>query len=406
MNILHKNEIDRPHIQRGVITLAMSLILLFLITLVTLAVTRNISIEQKVTNNDVRSRIAFEAAEAGIAAAFDPANLNTLLLSEKDLCGDISDARCLVQASVLSEGRYSIRSKGVYIDDSASRTIRIRAVQLDPLPNLPTSPLTAQASVVVDGSATIYNPEGDSTIWSGETVDLGSNNSTATEIADPYDPGFPSCMDTPLTCNTISSSNKVTIGPDVIENDGTLGNLTEENFFRSYFGTDLTIYTSQSVTIDVDGEDASSDEVLQKPGEVILIKSDADFTNNSTYGCSEKVTGNQVCPSAIFDPDNPAYTDPTDPNYPGYESSIVIVDGNATFNGTVHFYGLVYVVGNLEITGNTTIYGALVVGGDLINNTGGSLDLYYHSGLLENAGGGGAFFAASGSWRDYEVAGE
>ena len=55
---------------------------------------------------------------------------------------------------------------------------------------------------------------------------------------------------------------------------------------------------------------------------------------------------------------------------------------------------------------NTTIYGALVVGGELINNTGGSLDLYYHSGLLENAGGGGAFFAASGSWRDYEVTGE
>lgn len=57
--------------QRGVVTLTMSLIVLVLITLVVVAGSRTTLLEQKLTNNDNRSRQAFEAAEAGLAAAVD-----------------------------------------------------------------------------------------------------------------------------------------------------------------------------------------------------------------------------------------------------------------------------------------------------------------------------------------------
>jgi Tfp pilus assembly protein PilX len=400
----------------------MSLILLFLITLITLAVTRNISVEQKVANSDTRSKLAFEAAEAGVAAAFRSISDSTEFGVLKSCLGDpdgdgvftIDYEVCLsapcqdltvetgascdvVLTALAGPDRYQVRSTGYSDDLSATRTITIRAVLRDALASLPDSPLTSKSEVIVDGSATIHNPEGDSTIWSGETIDLGSNNSTSTEIADPYDSGFPSCMDTPLTCDTISSSNKVTLGPDIIDNDGNLGSLTSAEFFEAYFGTTVDDYRdSDNVDIRVTGAEATSDAVKEQPNVVVWIEGNADFVNNATYGCSQRVTGSNICPA-----NDPDLIDPNAPDFAGYESSIIVVNGDATFDGTVHFYGLVFVTGNLEISGNTTIYGGLVVGGEFINDTGGSLDLYYHSGLLENAASGGAIFAAAGSWRDY-----
>jgi Tfp pilus assembly protein PilX len=424
-----------PNRQHGAITLAISLILLFLITIVTLSVTRNISVEQKVANNDVRSRLAFEAAEAGIAAAFDalrnpdyvkclkseldPATntvgLTEISTSSKEICtnlvakygtyptpcGTLPNASCLVTLEQLSgTDRFSIESRGYSDDQSATRKVTIRAVKKNALGNLPDAPLTAKSSVIVDGSATVHNPEGDTTIWSGETIDLGSNNSTSTQIADPFDTGFPSCMDTPLTCGTISSSNKVTLGPDIIESDGSLGNFSDEDFFLQYFGVTDDTYcniANEYITIDATADEVNSDKVVQQADEVICIQGNTvEFSSNSTYGCSQKVTGSNICPA-----NDPDLIDPNAPDFPGYESSILVVKGDAVFNGTVHFYGLVFVTGNLDIKGATTIYGGLVVGGELQNDTGGSLDLYYHSGLLENASELGTFFAAAGSWRDY-----
>jgi Tfp pilus assembly protein PilX len=408
----------------GAITLAMSLILLFLITLITLAVTRNISIEQKVANSDTRSKLAFEAAEAGVAESFRALSDSSLLTvlknnladdgsgnltvsldvleptTTKKPCEDISNASCEVILTALTgTDRFQVQSTGYSDDQSATRTITIRAVLRDALASLPDAPLTSKSEVTIDGATTIYNPEGDTTIWGGETIDLGSNNQTGTEIADPYFAGFPSCMDTPLTCETIPSSNKVTLGPDIVDNDGNLGSLTAAEFFEAYFGDSIADYKiSDNVDITATGAEVNSDTVNQQANVTIWIEGAADFGNGkiSTYGCSEKVTGANICPA-----NDPDLIDPNAPDFAGYESSIIVVEGDATFSGTVHFYGLVFVTGNLEILGNTTIYGGLVVGGETINDTGGSLDLYYHSGLLENAASGGALFAAAGSWRDY-----
>ena len=55
--------------QQGVTALLMSLIILTLITMVSLMTARTISVEQKITGNELRSRQAFESAEAGIESA-------------------------------------------------------------------------------------------------------------------------------------------------------------------------------------------------------------------------------------------------------------------------------------------------------------------------------------------------
>ena len=63
-----------PRRQRGVLTLTVSLAILVLSTLVTFSVTKAILMEQKISNNELRARQAFEAAEAGMLAAMDYIN--------------------------------------------------------------------------------------------------------------------------------------------------------------------------------------------------------------------------------------------------------------------------------------------------------------------------------------------
>lgn len=57
--------------QRGAATIISSISLSTLINLVTLYSSRTVRLEQQLSNNDVRPKHAFEAAEAGLAAAVD-----------------------------------------------------------------------------------------------------------------------------------------------------------------------------------------------------------------------------------------------------------------------------------------------------------------------------------------------
>jgi hypothetical protein len=151
-----------------------------------------------------------------------------------------------------------IRSDGVSDDRTATRTIRAMGSVADSLPNSPGNPLTTRGTVIIDGSATTHNPEGSSTIWSGSNVELGSNNATATNIADPADAGYPACLDTPMTCSTTRSSTKVSIGLDVIEHDTSLLNLTSEQMFENFFGLSTVNYRESRVTLEVDAADVNN----------------------------------------------------------------------------------------------------------------------------------------------------
>lgn len=385
----------------GVATLAISLTILVLVSLTTLYTSRTVLLEQKMSSNDVRAKQAFDTAEAGVAVAIeylskDPdrdANglVDNVFDTNNDSIGDSATAivspnnRVTVTATDLSGGAMTIirvASQGFSDDFTATRTVTRTLSALDPLPNVPDNPLTTRGTVVVTGSATVINPEGHSTIWSGGNVDLGSNNSTHTEIADAADAGYPSCMDTSMSCGTVSTSNKVTVGLDVIEHDSSIANLSADEFFRNFFGMSPRAYRETMVTLDTAA--AGADAAVQLASkEVIWVEGDAEFDSNTTVGCRSVVTGNQVCPAAVQAP------------------SILIVNGSATFDGTPHFYGVVFVMGAINAGGNMTIYGALLAGDAINNQTGGSLDVTYHSDVLKATRGNGPLGSSSGSWRDF-----
>lgn len=390
--------------QRGAASLVVSLIILALITLVTIYTSKTIITEQKIANNDYRAKQAFQAAEAGIGAAInyysdDPdmdsdGVLDGVFDSDNDGVGDSANSvvgasnRVIVNATDLSGNMTILRitSQGFSDDDTAMRTIVQDISTVNPLPNTPSNPFTTRGTVVVTGSATIHNPEGHSTIWSGGDVDLGANNSTATEVADVTDADYPGCMDYSISnanhCDVIQSSNKVTVGLDVIEHDSNLANLNDSEFFENFFGMSLTNFHESMVTLDTTAANANTDVQLAT-NEIIWVEGDTEFSNNTTVGCKAVVTGGNVCSNANTKP------------------SIMIINGNATFGGTTQFYGIVYVTGSITISGNSTVYGALVGGSTVTNNTGGSLDIWYDSDVLNRVKRNGPLGSSAGSWRDF-----
>jgi hypothetical protein len=384
--------------QSGVITLVVSLMILGLSTFVTFNVSKAILMEQKITNNDARARQAFEAAEAGILAAISYLGANPdvdgnnsidpVFDTNSDGLGDsvssaIGTGSVTVTTTDFSTNMTSIRivAQGFSDDRSATRTITQTLVTIDPLPNAPDNPVITKGSMIISGSATVHNPEGHSTIWSGDDIDLGSNNSTSTEVPDIGDAGYPDCMDVAMSCNLVEASNRLTPGVDVIENDSSLGNLTADEFFTNFFGTGPVSYRSSMVTIDTTAGNANTDADLATR-EVVWIEGNTTFSGITT-GCTAGVTGNNVCSDANTQP------------------SIIIVNGDVSFSGGNQFYGILFVTGNVSMVGNTTVYGAMVVAGSATSAAGGSLDVWYQSDVLAATSLAGATTGSAGTWKDF-----
>lgn len=408
MNLNQENRfVLRTSRQSGATTLVMSIVLLLLITMVAAYTGGAILFEQRVSSNEFRERQAFEAAESGLHTAIaylaaaggadkdGDGAIDPVFDTDGDGIGDANvgnyaDNSAVTVAVTGAFPGFEITATGVSDDRSALRIVRSIGASVDALPNLPGNPLTTRGNVAINGSATVHNPEGHSTIWSGSEVDLGSNNATATYIADPTDAGYPTCMDTSMTCSTTRSSTKVATGLDVVENDSSLWNLTIEQTFQNFFGVSIANYRESRVTLEVAAADAnnlaSADPnpgVHLGTGEVIWVEGDTSLENITTVGCEVPVTGAGSCPVGNLDP------------------SILIINGNLTTDGTPTFYGLLYVIGNITLGGNNTVHGAAIITGNANDAGGGSLDIYYNSSALNMARDNGPLAASPGSWRDW-----
>jgi hypothetical protein len=401
----HSRSIART--QRGATTLIMSVVLLVLVTMVAAYTGGAILFEQKISANEFRERQAFEAAESGLATAIaymaerggadknKDGIIDPVFDTDGDGLGDTTVGIFVDNSSVTVNvagdfPNYTVVSQGTSDDGSATRTVRTIGASVDTLPNSPDNPLTTRGAVGINGSATLHNPEGNSTIWSGNDVDLGSNNATATNIADPSDANYPGCMDTSMTCSTTRSSSKVAVGLDVVENDSSLANLSGAQMFQNFFGTSMANYRDSRVTLEVDAADANNlstndanPGVHLGVGEVIWVEGDTLFEDTTTVGCEVEVAGAATCPVGSLDP------------------SVMIINGDLTTVGTPTFYGVVYVIGNMNLSGNNTVHGAMVVAGELTSGAGGSLDIWYNSDVLGASRDNGPLAASPGSWQDW-----
>ena len=170
-----------------------------------------------------------------------------------------------------------------------------------------------------------------------------------------------------MSCAETQTFNKTTIGLDIIELDSNLANLTAAQMFDNFFGLTPSAYRAamldDGIELDVSNGDDFDSVVNLAQNKIIWHEGDASILGG-TVGYSVAVTGGNTCSAA-----NEA-------------TSIVIINGN------------------VSLSGNSTVHGAMVVAG-VTNNTGGSLDIWYNSGLLKSTQGNGPMASASGlltSW--------
>lgn len=428
------------HSQRGMATLLISLVVLTTITFTLIYSARTVLMEQNITANDLRGRQAFEAAEAGQEAAVaylmtsggrdkdgdgfivtDSSETDEFLFdTDSDGTNDSNTATLpngsrvtvtMTEADVSSGNIFyvatEITTEGWSDDGTAHRRIVHTYSYVSPLPNVPENPVLTRGTIVVGGSATIINPEGHSTIWSGGPVDLGGNNTTKTEIADPSQTSdgsntskYPDCLGStsldPENCNpaavqcpcaTFRSSDRATPGLDIVEQDDSLANLSSDEFFLNFFGTTMADYKNTRVTLTTTGANSGSDAptgVNLATDEIVWVDGDASWSN-VTVGCSVAGASNasgMYCNGDI-------------------QPSIVIVDGNLKVSGNITFWGLLYVTGEVSGSGSTDIRGAMMIS-DPNGNTTGSLRIFYNSAVLRSLADSGQMGGGGGSWRDFD----
>ncbi len=424
--------LNNTYRQQGGATLFMAMSILVLMTLVLFFAARTMQLEVKVISNYTRNIQAFEAAEAGVAHAVSNFEGNEIycLKNVTDTSCDSAvnldmDAVDTSATDNLSASFYlevdadgGVVSRGFSDDKSATRVIRIRLDNVDPLPNPPDNPLISQGTSVFTGSATVYNPEGHTTIWSGDKTDLTQNNSASTFIADPsFDDGtnsYPTCMDYAVTCHMLRSSNKVNSGLDVIEHDESLVQLQADGslaglsanpastFFGNFMGASKQDFFDNRATIVVDASSGGAIEsVKELTGEVIWIHTNdtngdgygdgvVSLSGSPTFGCSVDVNGVNADNNGGYLPGNTC---------PDVEPSMYIIDGDLDVGGSPAFYGLLFVTGDLIGGGNFSVEGSIVVEGDAKPT--GSIDVWYNSDMLEALTEIGNYSGIAGTWRDF-----
>lgn len=367
-------EIQTPSVSRyrqgGAATLLVAVVLLISVTLVVLTTAQTVVTEQRIIANEQRAKQAFEAAAAGLSygMGYFQANgadangddaIDTLLAAPdwtyvSGASGPSYRVR-FVQVDAGSFDRVTIEAQGRSDDQSAIRSITETISGTPAVAHAPDNPLTSRGMVDLKGSGTITNPEGKSTIWSGDSF-TATSASTKTYIYD---------VEVDALKQSTSSTNK---GVDIVDNDPNLSTLTDDQYFQNFLGMMPSDYKDLMARKIIDPSTTSVTTLDGEKRTVIWVDGDAKFVSNTTIGTA---------------------ADPV----------ILIVDGNMEGAGTVNVNGILFVTGNWSGSGNLEVRGAAVVKGD-VDGT-GSLDVIFDSSLMDNLGTVGKAAAMPGTWRDW-----
>ena len=414
----HLNGFGQKYSQRGAAALPVGVLLLFIAALVLISVSRTTLMEQRISGNEIRVRQALQAGQAGISHAMaymkaggidrvsptdqadpiTPLTLPTGASYQVYYCDPspdpIPDPYPGVDACEVATSRSScangftttdsfglplVLACGRSDDGIALQPVVVSFSRATTMTDSPENPLISKGTLNVQGSATVTNYFNNLTIWTGgPTQSIG--NAGKTFIRNPNIPqpemteSPPS--DIPTSCNANASyicvTDKTAKGPDVIDQDLTLKNMSDEDIFRNYFGHDFATYRDEVATRVITAAQASS---LATPGgEAIVITGSTASVSlpNGTIGST----------------DNPV---------------VLIIEGNWNQGRDTTVYGVVYVMGGMGVQGNVTVYGNVSVEGEVAGT--GSLDVIYDpfansdgSNKLQKLGKPGML---SGSWRDW-----
>lgn len=280
-------------------------------------------------------------------------------------CGDFGDptGAGIIAPLIVSCG---------WSDDGLSRVKITQGIGLTSgTPQPQTNPLVSKGTVNVQGSATVTNYFNNLSIWSGGPLsNIGNSGKTFVRNPTVAPPAAGTVPPTPpsscsASANYVCATDKNSTGPDVIDSDPTLANLTDDELFSAVVGTTESKYADSALTV----APGSVGELSGFLGQAIYVSGDLSDNMNFTLGSRDRPV-------------------------------VLVIDGDWTGGGNTTIYGIVYVRGNIALTGNKTIYGGATVEGGVSGT--GSLDIIYDPLVTSNAASGtGKPGLIPGSWRDW-----
>lgn len=405
--------------QQGAVTLFTSVILIIAITLVTFLTAKTVLQETKMTANNYRASQAVAEAEAAMDYAITYFNNGGFDQDGDEIIDDVdaggvtfsppgvtfsppgtstvvlSAGAC---APVLSAKTALITATGTSDDGVANRSISQCVGTINIFSDEgPQQPLIARGGVGLTGNFKVVNRVNNTTVWSGDSVNLGNSASAATYIWD-HTQVRPDATDianrdtfedtsNPIVDVDIVSTEDLGLGVDIYI-DETLGGLTGDGLFEGFFpaGDSLSGRDKMQSLASGIGQlvGAASIGSLDGKDGVMWVNGDANDNVAMTggdYGSSDK-------PVAL------------------------IINGNLNVSGNPTIYGVLYVVGQVDATGTLSVIGSTIVEGT--NNSSflagekpvvgsGGVDLTYSPFTQQLSANPlkGTGTVISGSWRDW-----
>jgi PilX N-terminal len=447
--------------QRGAAALAVSMVLLFGMTLVAFFANRTMIFEQRTSANQYRSTKAFELADAGIEWAI--ARLNDDLTLAAASCtpssATLSDFRdrylrpmppdathssgwldpvsntfpgCVIDpaAGTLSCGCPAVGGGAATLGNSNFPRFRVQfnatsdptAVEIvsrgcsngdpcQPSLNASSSDATAIARVLVKIRPTLTNGPNAGLISGSTTVVSGSLNVVNTDT-----PGNGITINTGSNVNLSGSGVSVVTIPgtppaaSILDNDPSLLKLTNadasgELFFSSFFGEGFTDFKNSLKTVTITAGAAFNSG---SPG-----KTCSGAINCGTavsYWVDQGMEQFWVDPDITFNSSNmPTKYGGTlgDDTHPIFLSTA----GQLTTTGGIVAYGMFYAatasaIDDLTLSGggSSTIIGALISRGDFARTGNGNISIVYKASLFGGGAPSGLLAPVPGSWRDKATA--
>lgn len=405
-------------LEQGVVTLLTSIVILLLATVFVVAVSKTSLMELRISANEIRARQAAAAAEAGLGLGAAYLSGGTPKGADKDGNGGADEITTPTVLSMAGNSKYSVafcdptqavnaitcpaspgpvtctRAPELYFrspllvacgwsDDSLGRAMVSQGIGVvQGVSNAPTNPLTTKGAVNVTGSASVINQYNNLTIWTGQDLNVTSatgktfvRNPALAPL--PITTPPPARTALPSSCQNpgsdfVCTTNSTSTGPDVIDLDPTLSNLSNADLFKNYFGVaNVTEFQTQKATMPgIDPTDSAAiSNLAGKTGEIFVINGNLTSMPNATIGSRDQPV-------------------------------VMIVDGDWSGAGNTLIYGIVFVTGNMNLTGSVDIYGAAVVLGT-VQGTGGLNIVFDPAAAANTVDKIGKPGTIPGSWRDW-----
>ena len=419
--------------QKGMSTLVVVLLLLFVATMVTLY-TANTSIrEQQVSANQYRADQALSAANLGL----DYAQAYYTKYQGADADGDFKidgvpnpDGGTIltVPAAVLTGQDQTVSARVSFIDGdptvdrphpvtgigdgipdndaldfphtvvsvgysddlSATRTIQIILDFSGVIPGggHPGFPLIAKGIATNGGNFTIINRFSHATVWTG--ADASSVGSGETYVNDPLDPAVTheekiDITGAPDPLQVLHASySKAGLNSDVIEGDDNLINMTGDQFFESFITENKPTIMSFAAARGQrwDDADITWNDLTVAKGVRGIVWIDCPADGEWRVSGSMDVLGSQEFPISLF----------------------INCDFVTTGSGSpgMDVIGLIYVIGDWDSGGNFEVQGGVIVEGDVDNK--GTPTIVFDEDLFDGSLGvppGGFGTVLLGTWKDW-----